>query len=84
MVKALHANLVFIERCGIDPKKHNESSRKGNDTDVDDADIRPVYDKEPMATIQLTTECNLFAKEQHHVEQLELINEGRIDKDVVQ
>ncbi|GJV66677.1 reverse transcriptase [Tanacetum coccineum] len=27
----------------------NESSRPGNDIDADDADIRPIYDEEPMA-----------------------------------
>ncbi|GJS03057.1 hypothetical protein Tco_0319565 [Tanacetum coccineum] len=27
----------------------DDSSRSGNDTDADDADIRPIYDEEPMA-----------------------------------
>nr|GEU34232.1 hypothetical protein [Tanacetum cinerariifolium] len=30
-------------------KKNDESNISGNDTDADDADIRPSYDKEPMA-----------------------------------
>ncbi|GKA04667.1 hypothetical protein Tco_0683787 [Tanacetum coccineum] len=52
----------------------------GNDTDVDDADIRPIYDEEPMAEVQLTAECNIFAIEQQHTEQPEIINEGRVDQ----
>ncbi|GKA73380.1 hypothetical protein Tco_0779682 [Tanacetum coccineum] len=39
----------------------------GNDIDADDADIRPIYDEEPMAEVQLTAECNI-------------IIEGRIDQ----
>ncbi|GJZ21005.1 hypothetical protein Tco_0558044 [Tanacetum coccineum] len=34
----------------------DESSRSGNDTNADDANIRPIYDEEPMAeTIEQTT-----------------------------
>ncbi|GKF37951.1 hypothetical protein Tco_0114709, partial [Tanacetum coccineum] len=44
--------------------------RSGNDTDVDDADIRPIYDEEPMAKVQLTAECNIFAIGQQHTQQL--------------
>nr|GFC28693.1 hypothetical protein [Tanacetum cinerariifolium] len=28
----------------------------GNDTDADNADIKPIYDEEPMAKVQLTAE----------------------------
>nr|GEU83454.1 ribonuclease H-like domain-containing protein [Tanacetum cinerariifolium] len=52
----------------------------GNDTDAVDADIRPIYDEKPMAEVQLTAECNIFAIGQHHTEQLEIINEGRVDQ----
>ncbi|GKD78667.1 hypothetical protein Tco_1341288 [Tanacetum coccineum] len=58
----------------------DESSRSGNDTDTDDADIRPIYDEEPMAEVQLTAECNIFATGQQHTEQPEIINEGRVDQ----
>ncbi|GJS96443.1 hypothetical protein Tco_0803411 [Tanacetum coccineum] len=50
------------------------------DTDADDADIRPIYDEEPMAKVQLTAECNLFAIGQQHTEQLEISHEGRVDQ----
>ncbi|GJS19401.1 hypothetical protein Tco_0448033 [Tanacetum coccineum] len=52
----------------------------GNDTDTDDVDIRPIYDEEPMDEVQLTADCNIFATRQQHTEQLEMINEGRVDQ----
>ncbi|GJU20164.1 gag-pol polyprotein [Tanacetum coccineum] len=58
----------------------DDSSRSGNDTDADDADIRPIYDEEPMAEVQLTAECNIFAIGQQHTEQPEIIVEGRVDQ----
>ncbi|GJX65190.1 hypothetical protein Tco_0299533 [Tanacetum coccineum] len=82
--KALDASLVVIESSGTDSEVHDESSWSGNDTDVDDADIRPIYDEEPMAEVQFTTECNVFAIGKQHVEKPEIINEGRVDQDVVQ
>ncbi|GJZ41629.1 putative reverse transcriptase domain-containing protein [Tanacetum coccineum] len=38
-----------------------------------------IYDEEPMDEVQLTAECNIFAIEQQHTEQPEIINEGRVD-----
>ncbi|GJW61610.1 hypothetical protein Tco_0110945 [Tanacetum coccineum] len=58
----------------------DDSSRSGNDTDADDADIRPIYDEEPMAEVQLTAECNIFAIGQQHTEQPKIIVEGRVDE----
>ncbi|GJV60841.1 hypothetical protein Tco_1466941 [Tanacetum coccineum] len=63
-----------------DSTVQDDSSRSGNDTDADDADIRPIYDEEPMAEVQLTAECNIFAIGQQHTEQPEIINEGRVDQ----
>ncbi|GKD38137.1 hypothetical protein Tco_1258344, partial [Tanacetum coccineum] len=37
-------------------RKQNTSSRSGNDTHADNADIIPIYDEEPMADAQLTDE----------------------------
>ncbi|GKC13601.1 hypothetical protein Tco_1010383 [Tanacetum coccineum] len=34
---------------GTDSTVQDDSNRSGNDTDADDADIRPIYDEEPMA-----------------------------------
>ncbi|GJR37323.1 hypothetical protein Tco_1213007 [Tanacetum coccineum] len=40
------------ESSGTESEVQDDSSRSGNDTDVDDADIKPIYDEEPMAEIQ--------------------------------
>ncbi|GJW85317.1 retrovirus-related pol polyprotein from transposon TNT 1-94 [Tanacetum coccineum] len=64
-------------RTGLN--RQDDSSRSGNDTDADDADIRPIYDEEPMAEVQLTVECNIFAIGQQHTEQPKIIIEGRVD-----
>ncbi|GKB08960.1 hypothetical protein Tco_0837272 [Tanacetum coccineum] len=59
---------------GTDSTVQDDNSRSGNDTDADDADIRPIYDEEPMAEVQLTAGCNIFAIGQQHTEQPEIIN----------
>nr|GFA37863.1 hypothetical protein [Tanacetum cinerariifolium] len=41
--------------------QENTSSRSGNDTDVDNANIKPIYDEKLMAEVQLTAECNVTA-----------------------
>nr|GEV69862.1 ribonuclease H [Tanacetum cinerariifolium] len=61
---------------GIESEVQDDNSRSVNDTDALDADIRPIYDEEPMATIQLNAKCNIFAIGQQHTEQPEIINEG--------
>nr|GEY68468.1 hypothetical protein [Tanacetum cinerariifolium] len=47
--KAVDADLVVTESIGIESEVQDDSSRSGNDTDADDADIRPIYEEEPMA-----------------------------------
>ncbi|GJR35916.1 hypothetical protein Tco_1211600 [Tanacetum coccineum] len=44
--KALDADLVDTESIRTDSTVQDDNSRSGNDTD---ADIRPIYDEEPMA-----------------------------------
>ncbi|GJW77964.1 hypothetical protein Tco_0139646 [Tanacetum coccineum] len=44
--------LQNLESIRTDSTVQDDSSRSGNDTDADDADIRPIYDEEPMAKIQ--------------------------------
>ncbi|GJY29414.1 hypothetical protein Tco_0405181 [Tanacetum coccineum] len=78
--KALDADLVDTESIRTDSTVQDDNNRSGNDTDADDADIRPIYDEEPMAEVQLTAECNIFAIGQQHTEQPEIINEGRVDQ----
>ncbi|GKA10176.1 hypothetical protein Tco_0689609 [Tanacetum coccineum] len=59
--KALDASLVDTESSGTSLKEQDTSSRSGNDAHADDADIRPIYDEEPMVEVQTTTEINVFA-----------------------
>ncbi|GJT12350.1 hypothetical protein Tco_0859392 [Tanacetum coccineum] len=65
---------------GTESEVQDESSMSGNDTDTDDADIRPIYDEEPMDEEQITAKCDIFAIGQQHTEQPEIINEGRVDQ----
>ncbi|GKE69813.1 hypothetical protein Tco_1527885 [Tanacetum coccineum] len=59
--KALDASLVDIESSGTKSKEQDTSSRSRNDAHADDTDIRPIYDEEPMAEVQLSDDNNLFA-----------------------
>ncbi|GKB89916.1 hypothetical protein Tco_0962188 [Tanacetum coccineum] len=45
------ADLVDTESNRTTSIVQDDNSRSGNDTDADDADIRPIYDEEPMAEI---------------------------------
>ncbi|GJZ91975.1 hypothetical protein Tco_0664040 [Tanacetum coccineum] len=78
--RTLDVDLVVTENSGTESEVQDDSSRLGNDTDADDADIRPIYDEEPVAEVQLTAECNIYAIGQQHTEQPEIINEGRVDQ----
>nr|GEY92953.1 protein longifolia 2-like [Tanacetum cinerariifolium] len=49
MGKAVNDDLVVTESSGTESEVQDDNSRSGNDTDADDADIRPIYDEEPMA-----------------------------------
>nr|GFA71394.1 hypothetical protein [Tanacetum cinerariifolium] len=51
MSKALYASLVNTESSGTKSKEQDTSSKSGNDAHVDDADIKPIYDEEPMAKV---------------------------------
>ncbi|GJQ96868.1 hypothetical protein Tco_0008007 [Tanacetum coccineum] len=47
--KELDVDLVVTENSGTKSEVQDESSCSRNDTDTNDADIRPIYDEEPMA-----------------------------------
>ncbi|GJT74814.1 hypothetical protein Tco_1041539 [Tanacetum coccineum] len=66
--KAVDASLVNTESIGTESKEQDTSSRSGNDAHADDADIRPIYDEEPMVEVQTTAEINIFATGQQHTE----------------
>ncbi|GKE59474.1 hypothetical protein Tco_1498659 [Tanacetum coccineum] len=78
--KVLDASLVETESSRTESGEQDTSSRLGNDAHDDDADIKPVYDKEPMDEVQLTAACNAFATGQQHSEQPEFNNEGEVDQ----
>ncbi|GJX59409.1 hypothetical protein Tco_0290799 [Tanacetum coccineum] len=65
-------------------KEQDTSNKLGNDAHADDVDIRPIYDEEPMAEVQMTVEINVFAIGQQHTEQPEFNNEGEVDQNVEQ
>ncbi|GJW33972.1 hypothetical protein Tco_0054004 [Tanacetum coccineum] len=82
--KALDASLVNTSSSGTKYEKHDTSSSSGNDVDADDADIKPVYDEEPMVEVQLTAKCNVFATGQQHFGQPEFNKEGEVDHNAEQ
>ncbi|GJW01066.1 hypothetical protein Tco_1556317, partial [Tanacetum coccineum] len=49
MGKAVDNGLVIMESNRTESEVQDDSSKSGNDTDADDADIRSIYDEEPMA-----------------------------------
>ncbi|GKB54553.1 hypothetical protein Tco_0905306, partial [Tanacetum coccineum] len=69
---------------GTESRKHDTSSSTGNDADTGDVDIKPIYDEEPIAEVQLTVDNNVFATRQLHTEQPEFIDEGKVDQNVAQ
>ncbi|GKE00369.1 hypothetical protein Tco_1388352 [Tanacetum coccineum] len=77
--KALDVSLVDTESSGTALKEQDTSSRSGND-----ADIRPIYNEEPMTEVQMTVEINVFATGQQHTEQPEFNKEGEVDQNVKQ
>nr|GFA40108.1 hypothetical protein [Tanacetum cinerariifolium] len=54
--KALDASSVDTESSRAKSKEQDTSSSSGNDAHDDGADIRPIYDEEPMAKVQTTAE----------------------------
>ncbi|GJS82687.1 hypothetical protein Tco_0749228 [Tanacetum coccineum] len=82
--KALDASLVNTESSGTESNEQDTSSISGNEAHTDDADIRPIYDEEPMTEVQTTAEINVFATRQQHTEQPEFNNEGEVDQNAKQ
>nr|GEW61318.1 hypothetical protein [Tanacetum cinerariifolium] len=65
-------------------KEQDTSNRSGNDAHADDADIRPIYDEEPMTEVQTTAEINVFATGQQHTEQPKFNYERKVDQNAEQ
>ncbi|GKA14905.1 hypothetical protein Tco_0694551 [Tanacetum coccineum] len=62
------------EEGGVHHRQYDEVNKR---EDATQENIRPIYDEEPMAEVQLTAECNIFAIGQQNTEQPEIINEFR-------
>nr|GEY10192.1 ribonuclease H-like domain-containing protein [Tanacetum cinerariifolium] len=76
--QALDVSSVDTESSRTESKEQDTSSRSGYDAHADDADIRPIYDEEPMAEVQTTAEIDVFAIGQQHTKQPKFINEGKV------
>nr|GEZ63645.1 reverse transcriptase domain-containing protein [Tanacetum cinerariifolium] len=74
--KAMDASSVDTKSRRTESKEQDTISSSGNDAHDDGADIRPIYNEEPMAKVQTTAEINVFAIRQHHTEQPEFNNDG--------
>ncbi|GJT07623.1 hypothetical protein Tco_0842085 [Tanacetum coccineum] len=74
-VKKSVTEITRHQRHGTESDVQDDTNKSGNDTYANDVEIRPIYDEEPMAEVQLTAECNIFAIGQQHTEQPEIINE---------
>nr|GEZ15923.1 hypothetical protein [Tanacetum cinerariifolium] len=82
--KALDASLVDTESSGTYSKEQDTRSIARNDAHDDDADIRPIYDEEPMAEVQTTAKINIFAIGQQHTEQPKFNNDGEVNQNAEQ
>nr|GEY54182.1 reverse transcriptase domain-containing protein [Tanacetum cinerariifolium] len=71
--KELDAGLVVTKSNETESERHVLSSRFGNDTHTDDADINSMNDTQLMAEVQLSAEHNMLANEQHHSKQSESV-----------
>nr|GEV40066.1 hypothetical protein [Tanacetum cinerariifolium] len=63
---------------GTKSKEQDTSNRSRNDAHDDGADIRAIYNEEPMVEVQTTAEIDIFAIGQQHTEQPELNNKGEV------
>ncbi|GKA22187.1 hypothetical protein Tco_0708149 [Tanacetum coccineum] len=82
--KELDVSSVIIKSNGTESQEQDTSSRSGNDAQVDDADIRPIYNEEPKAEVQITADDNVSATGQQYTEQPKSNNEGEVDQNVDQ
>nr|GEX79162.1 hypothetical protein [Tanacetum cinerariifolium] len=76
MSKEVDDDLVVTESSGTESEVQDDSNESGNDTYANDADIRTIYDEEPMAEVQLTAEW------QHGQILNEPSNKGKIKKEI--
>ncbi|GJU55016.1 reverse transcriptase domain-containing protein [Tanacetum coccineum] len=68
--------MEYEARVNEDKSRQKRKDDKSNALDALDAKIRPIYNEEPMAEVQMTADDNVSATGQQHTEQPEFINEG--------
>ncbi|GJS86212.1 hypothetical protein Tco_0752753 [Tanacetum coccineum] len=74
-----NASSVIIESNGTESQKQDTRSRSWND-----ANIRPIYDEELIAEVQMTADDNVSTTGQQLTKQPESNNEGEVDQNVDQ
>nr|GEW75681.1 putative ribonuclease H-like domain-containing protein [Tanacetum cinerariifolium] len=79
-IKREFSNARTPQQNGVAERRNTGdiSNRSGNDAHDDGADIRPIYDEEPMAEVETTAEINVFAIGRQHTEQPEFNNDGKV------
>ncbi|GJU37739.1 hypothetical protein Tco_1186093 [Tanacetum coccineum] len=89
MGKALDADLVVTKISRTGSEVQDERSWSGNDTDTDGADIRPIYDEEPMAengahciALELKYRSQALKSEQHGQILNEKSNRAKLKKKI--
>ncbi|GJZ08336.1 hypothetical protein Tco_0542619 [Tanacetum coccineum] len=75
--KQWEASLVNTREALGTEQRSQIQARSGNDTHADDADIRPIYDEEPMAEVQTTAEINILLLTNNILSEPEFNNEGK-------
>ncbi|GJZ55859.1 hypothetical protein Tco_0611052 [Tanacetum coccineum] len=68
----------------VNERQMQTTKEKVNSCKALDANIKPIYDEEPMDEVQTTSEINVFATRQQHTEQPEFNNEGEVDQNAEQ
>ncbi|GJZ13919.1 ribonuclease H-like domain-containing protein [Tanacetum coccineum] len=69
--------LVDTESIRTDSIVHDDSSRSRNDTDADDADIRPIYNEEPMTELKLEM-TSIDVVYCRRVDEVDVVDEGSL------
>ncbi|GJX39023.1 hypothetical protein Tco_0252326, partial [Tanacetum coccineum] len=84
--KALDASLIDKKSSGTKSGEHDTNNRSRNDAHTDDADIRSIYNEEPMAEVPTTAKINAFVIGELHAEQPEFnnkeSNEAKVKHDI--
>nr|GEX26109.1 hypothetical protein [Tanacetum cinerariifolium] len=76
--------LVVTEINKTKLENQDESSRSGNDTQAEGANIGLSSDTKPLNEVQTTAAYNVFVNDKQHVEHPKFINKRNVDQDAEQ